>query len=66
MNWRETSDVVWLLLALALLGYLVAARLIRNRQPGLLALVAAINSTRAGRVVLALAWMWLGWHAFAR
>jgi hypothetical protein len=30
------------------------------------AAVAAVMSSWAGRVILVLGWMWLGWHLFAR
>jgi hypothetical protein len=62
---------LWTLLGWALLGLVVLVGLVsavwsRGRFPGPGALVARITATRAGRVLLVVGWMWLGWHAFAR
>ncbi len=65
------TDHQWTLLVWGALGVAVAAGLVlsvlsRGRFPGPGALVRRITVSRSGRVVLALGWMWLGWHLFAR
>jgi hypothetical protein len=63
---RHGSLVVWAVLgAMVVAGQLVAV-LWRGRFPGLLTLVTRATVGRTARVLFVLAWMWLGWHAFAR
>ena len=63
---RHTTLVVWVVIgAVVVVGQLVAVRS-KGRLPGLGALVGRVTGYRAGRYLLVLFWMWLGWHAFAR
>jgi preprotein translocase subunit SecF len=63
---REWTLAVWALLgALVVMGVAVTV-LFRGRFAGPASLVHRITAVRGGRVVLVAAWMWLGWHAFAR
>jgi hypothetical protein len=54
------------LLGLAVMVWLVATWLSGGRLPTLGAVVLRLKASRIGRVLLALGWAWLGWHAFAR
>jgi hypothetical protein len=63
---RHTTFVVWALLGGALGVCQMAAAMSRRRLPGLGTLVRRVTASVAGRSVFVLAWMWLGWHAFAR
>jgi hypothetical protein len=63
---RHTTLLVWALLgAVAVLGQLTAV-LSAGRIPGLGSLVRRATAVPVGRILFVLAWMWLGWHAFAR
>jgi Family of unknown function (DUF6186) len=63
---RSTTMLVWAALgATAVMGQVVA-RLSDEGFPGLGTVVKRVTVSRVGRSVLVLAWMWLGWHAFAR
>jgi hypothetical protein len=66
MTGRDWSFVVWAVLGLAVAVWLLATSLSRGRRTTLGAMVSRITSHRLGRVLLALGWAWLGWHAFAR
>jgi Family of unknown function (DUF6186) len=63
---RDLTLVVWAALGLLFVGIclLSAARPRAVATPR--ATVAAILSNLAGRTLLVLGWMWLGWHLFAR
>jgi hypothetical protein len=63
---RHATFVVWALLGAALAAGQITAVMSRRRLPGLGTLVRRITAGLAGRSVFVLAWMWLGWHAFAR
>ncbi len=63
---RHTTLVVWALLGATVVVGQVLAVLGKGRVPGLGKLVEALSTSRVGRYALALGWMWLGWHAFAR
>ncbi len=63
---RLETLIVWALLGLGVLAGLVAAMLSRGRFPTLGALVRRVTTHPVGHWLLVLAWMWLGWHAFAR
>jgi len=63
---RHTTLLVWGVLGvLVALGQITAA-MSKGRLPGLGALVGRLTASRVGRSLFVLAWMWLGWHAFAR
>jgi hypothetical protein len=66
MTSREWTMLVWGLLGTAVLVCLVTSALSNGRFPTLGAVTGRITANRAGRVLLVLGWMWLGWHAFAR
>jgi hypothetical protein len=66
MTGRDWSFAIWALLGLAVMVWLVATWLSGGRLPTLGAVVLRLKASRIGRVLLALGWAWLGWHAFAR
>jgi hypothetical protein len=61
---RSTTLLVWAVLGAAVIVGQVVARF--SDFPGLGTVVKRVTASRLGRGVLVLAWMWLGWHAFAR
>jgi hypothetical protein len=63
---RHVTLVVWGALGVAVVVTQLAAAVSGGRVPGIGALVQRAGSNRVGRLGLVLAWMWLGWHAFAR
>ncbi len=63
---RDGTLVVWALLGAVLAAGQIAALVTRGRFPGLGSLVERVTAGPAGRILLVLGWMWLGWHAFAR
>jgi hypothetical protein len=63
---RDGVLAVWAALG-ALAGVLLLAGLPSERRRNRLGnVVRRITAFPAGRASLVLAWMWLGWHAFAR
>ena len=63
---RTVTFVIWGVLVVAALALEGAGR---RRVGGLVPLSRVLRAARApvvGRVALLLAWMWLGWHLFAR
>ncbi|MGD0379878.1 MAG: DUF6186 family protein [Acidimicrobiales bacterium] len=64
---RHVTLFVWALLGAAAVVCQLAALISRGRRlPGVGSVVRMVTTRRWGRWVLVLAWMWLGWHAFAR
>jgi len=63
---RHAILAAWAVLGVAAVGLQAAAARWRGRVPGMGTLVARVTERRWAAVVLILAWMWLGWHAFAR
>jgi hypothetical protein len=63
---RQTTLMVWALLAVMVIFSQAAAIVSGGRFPGFGSVVGRIIERPAARVVLVLAWMWFGWHAFAR
>jgi Family of unknown function (DUF6186) len=63
---RHTTLIVWAVLGAVVVAGQLTAVLSKGRLPGLGALVGRVTTYRVGRYLLVLAWMWLGWHAFAR
>jgi hypothetical protein len=63
---RHVTLVVWGVLGLLVVACQVTAAISGRRLPGLGSLVVTAMSNLPGRYILLLAWMWLGWHAFAR
>jgi hypothetical protein len=63
---RHVTLVVWAALGAVVVVGQLAAVLSRGRLRGVGSAVARLAGFRFGRYLLVLAWMWLGWHAFAR
>jgi len=63
---RHGTLVVWAILGALVVGSELGAALSRGRFPRLGTLVKRITVSPIGRGVFVVAWMWLGWHAFAR
>lgn len=63
---RSTTLLVWAVLAAVVVAGQVVARLSDGAFSGLGTVVKRVTVSRVGRSVLVLAWMWVGWHAFAR
>jgi len=63
---RHATLVVWAVLGAVLAACQIAAVLSRGRRPGLGTLLRRVTAGATGRIVVVLAWMWLGWHTFAR
>ncbi len=63
---HTTALVVWAVLLGALVGAEVVALRWPSRWIGLGRLVGIVAHPVAVRVLLLLAWAWLGWHLFAR
>jgi hypothetical protein len=66
MTIRQWTMLAWGLLGLSVFVCLIVATLSKGRLSTLGTLVSRITATRLGQGLLMLAWMWLGWHAFAR
>jgi uncharacterized protein DUF6186 len=58
--------VLWVLVAGALGACELAARTLRRGWPTAGELLRRARGHLAGRLVLIVAWLWLGWHVFAR
>ena len=63
---RHVTLLVWGGVGLLVVACQVTAALSSGRLPGPVSLVVRARSNRLGRCLLVLAWMWLGWHSFAR
>ncbi len=63
---RHTTLLVWALLGVTVVVGQLVALYFKGGVPGLGTVVKRVTTYRVGRCVLMLAWMWLGWHAFAR
>ena len=63
---RDVSLLIWVVLAIALVGCQLVATLSHGSRLGVVGLVRIVSASFVVRVLLALGWMWLGWHAFAR
>ncbi len=63
---RPIALVIWAATAGLLAGCELLSLATRRRFAGLLALTSRLSSTPGRRLLLALGWMWLGWHLFAR
>jgi hypothetical protein len=58
--------VLWLVAAGALGACEVASRRIRRGWPTAAHVLRSARGHLAGRLVLVIGWVWLGWHVFAR
>ncbi|HEX3980349.1 MAG TPA: hypothetical protein VHW93_03955 [Acidimicrobiales bacterium] len=63
---RQASFVVWAILGGTVVMIQVAAVASRGRFAGVGESVRRLTASGLGGGVFVLAWMWLGWHAFAR
>lgn len=67
MSWRDVTFAAWALLAAAVVVLAVLSVAPRSPVAGPLApLRAYLASHRVARAVVVVAWMWAGWHLFAR
>ena len=66
MSGRDGILVVWGLLGAVVVTAQTAAVLSKGRLPGIGSVVRRLTYGPVGRSLFVLAWMWLGWHAFAR
>jgi hypothetical protein len=65
MSDRAVTIAVWIAL-LALVAALEVVATLTRRLPGAGEAVGRLFGLPGARLVVALAWMWLGWHVFAR
>jgi hypothetical protein len=65
MSWSSTTYLVWAVLGASFVAAEVVGRR-RHRTAAIGEVVTALAVRTPLRVGLVLAWMWLGWHAFAR
>ncbi|HXW35165.1 MAG TPA: DUF6186 family protein [Acidimicrobiales bacterium] len=63
---RTAFLVAWAIAALLLVGLEIRSLTTRGRYPGFGQLLRAATRRNIGMVVILVAWMWLGWHTFAR
>jgi hypothetical protein len=66
MNDRTLTIAAWIALGVVFLALQILAAATRRLFPGVGTALDRIVALPAGRVVVALGWMWLGWHVFAR
>ena len=66
MSTSVVIDALWAFLAVSVLLLEGTARLTSRRVAPFGAVVRSIVTRAWLRVLLVLAWMWLGWHLFAR
>ena len=63
---RAANLAVWLTLVLVFAAWQTWCLTRRPRLPSLGDAVSRLGARPAGRAVLAVAWLWLGWHVFVR
>ena len=63
---RHATLVVWGTLGVVVVGLELVALASRGRVPDLGHVVRRMTGPRWGQWSVVVAWMWLGWHAFAR
>lgn len=66
MSDHALTIVAWIAIAAVFAGLEALALSSRRRFAGIGGALSRISGAPLGRLVLALAWMWLGWHVFAR
>ena len=66
MTSHEATLAVWAALGIVVVLLQAGAIASRGRFPGLGSAVKVLTARPVGRVLMVLAWMFLGWHAFAR
>ncbi len=57
---------LWLVALGALIACEVGSRWLDHGWPNAAQLISVLRSHLAGRSLLVFAWLWLGWHVFAR
>ena len=57
---------LWVVVAVAIVACEATARLAGRGWPSAAQLLRTARAHLAGRLVLVVAWLWLGWHVFAR
>jgi len=60
------NTVLWVVAAIALCASELASRMLKRGWPTAADLARGARGHVAGRVVLVIGWVWLGWHVFAR
>jgi hypothetical protein len=63
---RSLTIAAWVAMAAVMLALEVAARMSSGRIPTATRVISVALHPVAGRLAIGLAWMWLGWHVFAR
>jgi hypothetical protein len=63
---RQATLLVWAMLGAAVVACQIVAARSNGRLPGVGDVVGRLIGSRVVRSCFVLAWMWLGWHAFAR
>lgn len=66
MTSREITVALWVVIAATAVGLEILAHARRRFIAPAGAVVRLAIRPAVGRVVVSLAWMWLGWHVFAR
>ncbi|HEX3812941.1 MAG TPA: DUF6186 family protein [Mycobacteriales bacterium] len=61
-----TRDITILAFAVTLAGVLLLGRRAGSKVPPAEELLGHVMSSRTGRVITLLFWIWIGWHFFAR
>jgi hypothetical protein len=60
------NTALWGVAAVALVMCEVASRTFKRGWPTAAGLLGGARGHVAGRLVLVIGWVWLGWHVFAR
>ncbi len=60
------NTALWVVAAVALVICEVASRTLKRGWPTAAELVRGARGHVAGRFLLVIGWIWLGWHVFAR
>lgn len=63
---RAANLAVWAVAAVALAAWQAICLARPSRLPSFGDVVDAVCATLAGRIVLRVGWLWLGWHLFVR
>ena len=66
MTARDAVLLGWSVVGVLAVGCQLGAAVSGGRFPGLGAVLRRLGTSGAGRGLLCLGWVWLGWHAFAR
>jgi Family of unknown function (DUF6186) len=65
VTWRAVTLAGWAVLAAAVLA-VEAAAIVTGRLPTAGDVVGSVVRRRAGRWLVLVGWLWLGWHVFVR